>query len=114
MDCIIKLQKLGFNFALTENRISYKYICNGELPSESTLKPLFEALKANKQQAIQYLKEAKQAPFKIELDIDLDKDYDVEVQRIIQEANQKNITWERLTCYKKSRKLVLIGVKRNT
>lgn len=111
MDCIVELQELGYKFSLNGDKITYNYIGVVERPPEAILKPLFEKLIANKQQAIQYLKSIKQAPSKIEIDIDLCKDYDVEVQRIIQKANQDGIRWERLDCYKKARKLVLIGVK---
>lgn len=111
MDCIVNLQELGYHFALKGDQISYKYIGTVEHPSDSILQPLFDILIANKQQAIQYLKSIKQAPLKVEIDIDLSKDYVVEVQRIIQKANHDGIRWERLDCYKKSRKLVFIGIK---
>lgn len=111
MDCIVKLQELGYKFALNGDKISYKYIGIVERPSKTILAPLFDTLVANKQQAIQYLKGTKQVRTKIEIDIDLSKDYDVEVQRIIQKANQDGIRFERLDCYKKARKLVLIGIR---
>lgn len=55
MDCIAKLQELGYQFTITGSRISYKFTGSGE-PDVAVVKPLLAELKARKQEAIAYLR----------------------------------------------------------
>lgn len=60
MDCIIKLQKHGYQFTLADDKISYK-IAAGAKPDPAVAAPLLAELKARKAEAIAYLQS--QEPF---------------------------------------------------
>ncbi|KUK53542.1 MAG: hypothetical protein XD78_1117 [Desulfotomaculum sp. 46_296] len=55
MDCIAKLQELGYQFTVTGGRISYKFTGSRE-PDVASVRPLLAELKTRKQEAIAYLR----------------------------------------------------------
>ncbi|MEW6425506.1 MAG: hypothetical protein AB1523_12350 [Bacillota bacterium] len=60
MNCIIKLQEMGYQFTLAGDRINYKLIA-GAMPDPAAAAPLLAELKTRKAEAIAYLQS--QEPF---------------------------------------------------
>jgi hypothetical protein len=60
VNCIIKLQEMGYQFTLAGDRINYKLIA-GAMPDPAAAAPLLAELKARKAEAIAYLQS--QEPF---------------------------------------------------
>ena len=50
---LIKLERMGYEFALDGESVSY--ICNSERPDKAIARPLLEALRAHRDEAIDYL-----------------------------------------------------------
>lgn len=103
MNCINKLIGLGFNFSVKDGHVSYEY--RGQNPPNLIeVKPLLDELKQQKEQAIKYIESL------IIYEIYDDINFDFQTQACLQAAYDKDIEWLRTDVYKKSRKVVLVGI----